>query len=70
VIDLPGVTHEIPRESREQQVAHPIVHEVRIAQNQLSPPLVRLVLLVDSFPGMHVVPSASGLLIEISGGSR
>lgn len=65
VIDMPGAWLEVPRAGREVQVSHPIVKLLRVAQNQLEPPLVRLVLEVASFPDLQVVPRADGLLISI-----
>jgi hypothetical protein len=70
VIDLPGVTHEIPRESRERPVSDSVVKEIRVAQNQLDPPLVRLVIQVESFPEFQVLPRPDGLIIDIVGGSQ
>jgi hypothetical protein len=67
VIDLPGAWLEVPRDSREQQVSHSIVRQMRIAQNQLDPPLVRLVLEVSSFPEFQVAPRTDGLMISVPG---
>jgi len=67
VIDLPGVRHEIPRESREQRPSNSIVTAVRVAQNQIEPPMVRLVLEVEAFPVLQVLPRPDGLLINITG---
>jgi hypothetical protein len=67
VIDMPGVRLDVPRPNREQQVGHSIVQYLRIAQNQLDPPLVRLVLEVSSFPELQVVPRPDGLMISVPG---
>ncbi len=67
VIDLAGVRQEIPREEREQIVPNSVVKQVRIAQNQIDPPLVRLVLEVESFPELQIVPRPDGLLINVTG---
>ena len=67
VIDLAGVRHEIPREYRERRLTNSIVREVRVAQNQIDPPMVRLVLEVESFPALQVLPRPDGLLINITG---
>ena len=67
VIDMPGTWMEIPREGREQQVSHSIIKQLRVAQNQLDPPMVRLVLEVSSFPELQVVPREDGLTISVPG---
>ena len=67
VIDMAGVRQEIPRENREQRLSNSIVKAVRIAQNQIDPPMVRLVLEVESFPELQVLARPDGLLINISG---
>jgi hypothetical protein len=67
VIDLPGVWQEIPRESREQELSNSVVKTVRVAQNRMEPPLVRLVLEVESFPELQVLPRPDGLLINVTG---
>lgn len=67
VIDLAGVRHEISREYREQLVPNSIVREVRVAQNQIEPPMVRLVLVVESFPELQILPRPDGLLINVTG---
>lgn len=67
VIDLAGVRHEIPRENREQTLANSIVRTVRVAQNQIEPPMVRLVLEVESFPELQILPRPDGLLINVTG---
>jgi hypothetical protein len=67
VIDMPGTWMEIPRDGREQQVSHSIIKQLRVAQNQLDPPMVRLVLEVSSFPVLQVVPSDDGLTISVPG---
>jgi cytoskeletal protein RodZ len=67
VIDMPGTWMEIPREGREQQVSHSIIKQLRVAQNQLDPPMVRLVLEVSSFPELQVVPREDGLTISVTG---
>ncbi len=68
VIDIPGAWLEVPRADREQAVSHPVVRQLRIAQNQLEPPLVRVVLEVNSFPELQVVPRSDGLVISVPGG--
>jgi hypothetical protein len=67
VIDMPGTWMEIPRDGREQQVSHSIIKQLRVAQNQLDPPMVRLVLEVSSFPELQVVPRDDGLTISVPG---
>jgi hypothetical protein len=67
VIDMPGVRLDVPRPGRDLPVGHSIVQHVRVAQNQLDPPLVRLVLEVSSFPELQVVPRADGLMISVPG---
>jgi hypothetical protein len=67
VIDLAGVRHEISRENREQLLSNSIVKEVRVAQNQIEPPMVRLVLVVESFPELQILPRPDGLLIIVTG---
>jgi hypothetical protein len=66
VIDLSGVRHEIPREYREQKLSNSIVRQVRVAQNQIDPPMVRLVLEVETFPELHVLARPDGLLINVT----
>jgi hypothetical protein len=66
VIDLAGVRHEISRENREQLLSNSIVKEVRVAQNQIEPPMVRLVLVVESFPELQILPRPDGLLINVT----
>lgn len=68
VIDIPGAWLEVPRAERERTVSHPVVQQLRIAQNQLEPPLVRVVLEVSSFPELQVVPRSDGLVISVPGG--
>jgi hypothetical protein len=67
VIDLAGVRHEISRENREQLLSNSIVKEVRLAQNQIEPPMVRLVLVVESFPELQILTGPDGLLINVTG---
>lgn len=67
VIDLAGVRHEIPREYREQRLSNSIVSEVRVAQNQLDPPIVRMVLQVESYPQLQILARPDGLLINVTG---
>jgi hypothetical protein len=67
VIDLPGVRHEIGREYREQGLSNSIVRTVRVAQNQIEPPMVRLVLEVEAFPELQILSRPDGLLINVSG---
>jgi hypothetical protein len=66
VIDLPGVRQEIPRPDREQHVSNSVVKSVRVAQNRIEPPLVRLVLEVESFPEMEILSRPDGLLINVT----
>jgi hypothetical protein len=70
VIDLSDTRHTIPREGRERSLSNPFVHAIRIAQYQLDPPRVRLVLDVESFPDVRILPQATGLLIRVSGGGQ
>jgi AMIN domain len=67
VIDMAGVRQEIPREGREQRLSNSIVTTVRVAQNQIDPPMVRLVLEVKSFPELQILARPDGLLINITG---
>jgi AMIN domain len=67
VIDMAGVRHEISRENREQRLSNSIVNEVRVAQNQIDPPMVRLVLEVESFPELQILARPDGLLINVTG---
>lgn len=67
VIDLAGVRHEIAREYREQTLSNSIIKTVRVAQNQIEPPMVRLVLEVESFPELQILPRPDGLLINVTG---
>jgi hypothetical protein len=67
VIDIRALRLDLPRESREQKISHALVRGVRIAQNQIEPPVVRLVLEVSSFPELQILPRADGLQINVSG---
>jgi hypothetical protein len=70
VLDLPGVAHDVPGPGRTQRFEHPLVQEVRIAQNRIEPPLVRLVMVVRNSPEVQVLPRPDALIVEISGGGQ
>jgi hypothetical protein len=67
VIDIPGVRLQAPGATRNEAVdSSPLVRRLRIAQNTLNPPLVRVVLEVDAFPEVDVSSSAAGLAIRVT----
>jgi len=66
VFDIPGARLLVPDSARNQTVDSPLIRRVRIAQNAFDPPLVRLVLEVDSFPSTAVSTSQVGLSIRVT----
>ena len=65
VFDIPGAILEAPPEQRVQRLEGALVSRLRIAQNVLDPPLVRLVLEVPEFPDATSSVSAAGVAIRV-----
>jgi hypothetical protein len=65
VFDIPGVILAAPPDQRVQRLEGPLVSRLRIAQNVLDPPLVRLVLEVPEFPAATSSVSADGVAIRV-----
>ncbi|MBI1357648.1 MAG: AMIN domain-containing protein [Acidobacteria bacterium] len=65
VFDIPGATLDIPDAQRNQVVDGELVQRVRIAQNTLDPPLVRLVLETPVFPAVEISSNDAGVSLRI-----
>ena len=65
VLDVPGAVLEAPREQHVQRVDSTWVTRVRVAQNDIEPPLVRLVIEVPQFPAVNSSVSDAGVAIRV-----
>ena len=65
VFDIPNARLQAPDASRTQTVASPLINRVRVAQNRFDPPVVRVVLDVDSFPAAEASTSPAGVSIRV-----
>lgn len=65
VFDIPGATLEAPNEQRVQRIDSPWITRVRVAQNTIEPPLVRVVLEVPDFPKTSSSVSEVGIAIRV-----
>jgi hypothetical protein len=65
VFDIPGAILEAPSDQRIQRLDGALVSRLRIAQNELEPPLVRLVLEVPEFPAAAGSVSEAGVSIQV-----
>ena len=66
VVDLSGVTLALPASQRQIAPSHPLVERIRVAQFQVSPPKVRMVLDVSEFPEVSIEPGPSGLALRVA----
>ena len=66
VVDLSGVTLALPASQRQFTPFHPLVERIRIAQFQVSPPKVRMVLDVSEFPDVSIERGPSGLALQVA----
>ena len=65
VFDIPGAILDAPREQQNQRIDSPWVTRLRAAQNELEPPLVRIVLEVPDFPATDNSVSDEGVAIRV-----
>ncbi len=66
VVDVPGTWLALPADRLSQEISHPLVHRIRLGQYKDNPPVSRLVLDVEGFPNLLVLPHSSGLDIQVS----
>lgn len=66
VVDLSGVTLTLPASQRQIAPSHPLVERIRVAQFQVSPPKVRMVLDVSEFPEVSVERGPWGLAFQVA----
>lgn len=66
VVDLSGATLALPASQRQIAPSHPLVERIRIAQFQVSPPRVRMVLDVSEFPEVTIERGPSGLAFRVA----
>lgn len=66
VVDLSGATLSLPASQRQFTASHPLVERIRLAQFQLTPLTVRMVLDVSEFPEMSVERTPGGLIFQLA----
>lgn len=68
VVDFPGTNMALPdgEQALRVDLAGALARNLRIAQNSLNPPKVRLVIEVSEFPDTQITPSAEGLNILLT----
>ena len=66
VVDVAGTWIALPADRLSQEISHPLVHRIRLGQYKANPPISHLVLDVEGFPNLLVLPHSGGLDIQVS----